>query len=191
MRLRLCIALFFAAQFAIGQQADTDKSRFIETHRADPDLLAAFRGGSAGFPIDVQQLIVAEYLGVEYEVLQGSGKPSQQEVRRIGVEALRDYLGHVAAADEREIPSLRSIFLDKMGKGALTFPGQKRYGMIVVESSPQAAEVIVNSEHFAGTIGKLCVLPGSYTVTIKRPNLAACTIHIQVLSPDVKTVSCK
>jgi len=191
MRYRVCLALCLAVELLIAQQADRDKSRFIELHKADADVLAVFRGGATAFPSAVQQSIVGEYLGVEYEMLQASGKPPQQEVRRIGLEALREYIGHVAAIDEREIPSLRSIFLDKLGKGALTFPGQKRYGMIVVESSPAPEEVLVNSEHFAGTVGKLCVLPGSYTVIVKRPRLAACTSHVQLSAADVKTVSCR
>jgi hypothetical protein len=55
----------------------------------------------------------------------------------------------------------------------------------------QLEELIINSAHFPGTVGKLCVLPGSYTVVVKRPKLASCTIHVQLASADVKTASCK
>jgi len=190
MSFRLCIVLVIAVQVVIAQPTDSNKSHFIETHRADADLAAAFRGGSSTFSDGAQQAIVQEYLGVEYD-LKGSSKLSQQELRRTGLEALHVYLGNIAAVDQTEIRSLRSTFLDKLGKGALVFPEQKRYGIIVVDSAPQAEEVIVNSTHFAGTVGRLCVLPGSYTVMVKRPKLASCTIHVQLASADVKTATCK
>jgi PEGA domain len=167
----------------------TSVTEYIQEHRNDTDLLNCFTD-KVYFSEKVRSQILKEYLTAEYEALNQSGAPPAAKVRAAGLRAVPEYLHQVTDPSSDELNSIGSILLDKMGKGALTFPGQKRYAVLVVKTSPASDTIVIDGKSVYSPIGQFCLLAGSHSLEVRKDSYQACKQNVQLNDGERRTVEC-